>query len=126
MVLNRATHHRYVWKQRFSWIRVFTELQKTNNLLHSKFSGPLLLREFIWDRHCCWQSIFKRYIIFREIFHNNFIIKRLFLLEYVNTGTKFDNKQYHRKLKDDCNEDKVGDLILFFSKTITAYSDFTC
>ena len=31
---------------------------------------------------------------------------------------KLNDKQYHQKLKRDCNEDKVGDLILLWSKTI--------
>ena len=37
----------------------------------------------------------------------------------------FGNKQYHQKLKYDCNKDKVGDLKILLSKTITLYSTFT-
>ena len=37
----------------------------------------------------------------------------------------FHNKQHHQKLKHDCNEYKVGGVILFLSKTITIYLGFT-
>ena len=35
------------------------------------------------------------------------------------------NNQSHRKLKHDCNKDKVGDLILL-SNRMTRYSTFSC
>ena len=37
----------------------------------------------------------------------------------------FHNKQHHQKRKHDCNEYKVGGVILFLSKTITIYLGFT-
>ena len=48
------------------------------------------------------------------------------LLKYVNTEKKFESKQYHQKLKHDCSEDKVVDLMLIISKIITINSAFTC
>ena len=36
----------------------------------------------------------------------------------------WNNQQYHQKVKHDCNEDKVGDLILPSSKIITIYFAF--
>ena len=39
-------------------------------------------------------------------------------------GMKFDNKQYHQKLKHNYYKDKVGDPVLLLSKTMTIYSAF--
>lgn len=35
-----------------------------------------------------------------------------------NSDKKFDNKKYYQNLKNDCNKDKVGDILLLLSKTI--------
>lgn len=41
-------------------------------------------------------------------------------------GINFDNKPCHQKLKHDYNKDKVEDLIILLSNTITNCSAFTC
>ena len=38
--------------------------------------------------------------------------------KHVNTDTKSDSKQYHQKLKHDCNKNEAKGLTLFLSKAI--------
>ena len=109
-------------KIKFSMKGFFSKCDQIRSFLKQSY----FLQPFLFYSGAVWGNIEQKLYCLRIHLFQKSLIKLMLQIEYVNMGINFDNKPCHQKLKHDCNKDKVEDLIILLSITITNCSAFTC